>query len=82
MTGLALSVMEIAIVFIVGVIVGAGIALIIGAVRARAGRDTFAALAAEALDANSRRLAELAGTSRQSPPCARPVAYVAQRGWF
>lgn len=58
--------MEIAIAFIVGVIIGAGIALIISALRARAGRDSFTALAAEALDANSRRLAEVAGASLES----------------
>jgi len=56
--------MEYFIGFVVGVIVGAAITLVVAYVRGRAAgrqmRETFAALAAEALDANSRRLADAA----------------------
>ena len=48
--------------FLVGVVLGAAAAIVIGAIRARADqarlRESFAALAGEALDANSRRLTE------------------------
>jgi len=48
--------------FLIGVVVGAGVAIVISLVRSRAAdrqmREAFAALASEALDANSRRLAE------------------------
>ncbi len=53
--------------FIIGVLTGAGIVLAVGYIRGRASqaqlRETFAALAGEALDANSRRLAEQAGAA-------------------
>jgi len=62
--------MEYFIGFVVGVAVGAGIALAVSGVRARANRqrmrDTFAALAGEALDANARRLAEATGATLDS----------------
>jgi len=51
--------------FAVGIVVGAGIALLIGKIHSRTGesrmREAFSALAAEALDANSKRLSEAAG---------------------
>ena len=51
--------------FTVGVVIGAGVALAVGLLRRRASerqmRESFSALAAEALDANARRLAEQAG---------------------
>ena len=56
--------MEYFIGFMIGVVIGAGIALVVGHVRSRADerrmRETFAALAGEALDANARRLSEIA----------------------
>jgi DNA recombination protein RmuC len=69
--------MEFAIGFIVGAVLGAGIALVVGFVRGRQAetqlhaaqqqlRESFSALAGEALDANSRRLAEQAGTALDS----------------
>ena len=54
-----------AIGLLVGLVIGAGVAVAVGVVRTRAGerqmREAFAALAGEALDANARRLAEQAG---------------------
>ncbi len=59
--------MEYFIGFIIGVLFGAGIALAVAYIRGRAAdrqmRETFAALAGEALDANARRLAEQAGSA-------------------
>ncbi|MGB2819714.1 MAG: DNA recombination protein RmuC [Phycisphaerae bacterium] len=66
--------MDFLIGFIVGVIVGAAIAVVVGIVRGRAAakqsetalqqmRETFAALAGEALDANTRRLTQQAATT-------------------
>jgi DNA recombination protein RmuC len=59
--------MEYFVAFVVGVIVGAGIALVAGVVRARAAkgqmREAFASLASEALDTNSRRLTEMTGAA-------------------
>ena len=59
--------MEYFIGFVVGVVVGAGIVLAVHHLRGRAGkrelqqmRETFSALAGEALDANARRLTESA----------------------
>jgi len=56
--------MEYFIGFLIGVVVGAMITLAVAYVRTRAAerqmRETFAAMASEALDANSRRLAEAA----------------------
>ena len=53
--------------FLLGVVVGAGLAAVIGLIRHRSDqrqmRQAFAALAGEALDANSRRLGELAGAT-------------------
>ncbi len=53
--------------FVLGALIGAAVAIAVGIVRSRAGdkqlRETFAALAGEALDANSRRLTEQAGTA-------------------
>jgi DNA recombination protein RmuC len=58
---------EFAIGLVLGIILGAAVAIAVGAVRQRSAdrrmRETFAALAAEALDANSRRLAESAGAT-------------------
>ena len=57
--------MEFILGFVIGALVGAAIALVIGALRARTAdrqmREAFAALAAEALDANAKRLAEQTG---------------------
>lgn len=57
--------MDYVLVFLVGAMVGAAVALILSAVRARRAdaqlRESFTALAAEALDASSKRLAEQAG---------------------
>lgn len=62
--------MEYFIGFIIGVLVGAGIAVAIGYVRGRASqsqlRETFAALAGDALAANSRRLTEQTGATLDS----------------
>ena len=59
--------MEYFIGFVVGVIIGAGLAVLIGYLRGRWAESrmsqTFAALAGEALDANSRRLAETAAAT-------------------
>ncbi len=59
--------MEYFIGFVVGVIIGAALAVLIGYLRGRSAESrmsqTFAALAGEALDANSRRLAETAAAS-------------------
>lgn len=59
--------MEYFIGFAVGVIIGAGLAVLIGYLRGRWAESrmsqTFAALAGEALDANSRRLAETAAAT-------------------
>jgi DNA recombination protein RmuC len=66
--------MDFLIGFIVGAIVGAAIAVVVGIVRGRAAakqsetalqqmRETFAALAGEALDANTRRLTQQAATT-------------------
>jgi len=56
--------------FVIGVVVGAGIALVVGYVRSRGAgeqmRQAFSALATDALDANSRRLADAAGASLDS----------------
>jgi len=49
--------------FAVGVIIGAGLAVLIGYLRGRSAEARFAALAGEALDANSRRLAETAAAA-------------------
>ena len=59
--------MEYFIGFAVGVIIGAGLAVLIGYLRGRSAESrisqTFAALAGQALDANSRRLAETAAAT-------------------
>ena len=59
--------MEFLLGFVVGAVVGAGLAAAIMLLRSRAAgqamRETFAALAAEALDANARRLAEQSGAA-------------------
>ena len=59
--------MEYFIGFAAGVVIGAGIALVVAALRSRSVqrqmRETFATLAGEALDANARRLAETAGAA-------------------
>jgi len=59
--------MEYFIGFAIGVVVGAGIALLVTLIRSRTGdrrmQQAFAALAAEALDANSKRLTETAGAT-------------------
>ena len=59
--------------FIIGMLVGAAAVAVAWLLHARAGRrqegqmrEAFAAMAAEALDANSRRLAELAGASLEA----------------
>ena len=52
--------MGIAIAFIVGVIVGAIIVLIISALRARAGRDAFAAVSQEVITESSKQIITLA----------------------
>jgi DNA recombination protein RmuC len=56
--------------FCIGAIVGAVIAIVIGLARSQADKrqmqEAFAALAAEALDANSRRLSEQAGAALES----------------
>jgi len=59
--------------FVAGFALGAAVIAALWMIQSRASRrgaqqmrDTFAALAAEAMDANSRRLAELAGTSLES----------------
>ena len=53
--------------FLAGAVLGAAVALVVAAIRARAGdrrmKDTFSLLAGEALDANSRRLTEAAGAA-------------------
>ena len=53
--------------FLAGAVIGAGVALIVGAVRSRGGdramREAFSALAAQALDENAKRLAERAGAA-------------------
>ena len=53
--------------FVLGTLIGAGVALAVGLLRRRAEqrqmRESFSALAAEALDANARRLAEQAGAA-------------------
>jgi DNA recombination protein RmuC len=58
---------EFAIGLVLGIILGAAVAIAVGAVRQRSAdrrmRETFAALAGEALDANSRRLVESAGAT-------------------
>ena len=58
---------EFAIGLLLGVLIGAGIAVIVSMVRARAAsrqlRETFAALAGEALDANTKRLTEQAAAA-------------------
>lgn len=55
--------MDYAIAFIIGVVFGAVVVLVVTLVRSRSEkaqfRDTFASLASEALDANSRRLGEM-----------------------
>ncbi len=48
--------MEIAIAFIVGVVVGAIIALIVCAVRARSGRDAFVAVSQEVIAESSKQI--------------------------
>ncbi|MDP6047224.1 MAG: DNA recombination protein RmuC [Phycisphaerae bacterium] len=57
--------MEYFIGFVIGVLVGAGIALLIGKIYSRTSgkqmQDAFSALAADALDANSKRLSEASG---------------------
>ena len=62
--------MEYFIGFIVGVVFGAVVAIVVGYLRSRSVegrmRETFAATAGEALDANSRRLAETAGVALES----------------
>ncbi|MCE5328601.1 MAG: DNA recombination protein RmuC [Planctomycetaceae bacterium] len=62
--------MDYAITFILGVVIGAAVAVVISIVRAKSNaqqmQQAFAALAAEALDANSRRLAESAGATLDS----------------
>ncbi len=55
--------MEYFIGFAVGVIIGAALAVLIGYLRGRSAEARFAALAGEALDANSRRLAETAAAA-------------------
>jgi len=55
--------MEYFIGFAVGVAVGAGIVLLVGAIRGRSDDRRFDALAARALDANSKRLAETTGAT-------------------
>jgi len=56
--------------FIVGVLFGAAVALVVGLLRSRMDRrqmrETFTALAGEALDANSRRLSEQAGATLET----------------
>jgi len=52
--------MELAIAFIVGVVVGAAVALVVGALRTRAGRDAFAAVSQEVIAASGRQIVELA----------------------
>lgn len=58
---------EFAVGLILGIAVGAGVTLVVVVVRARSAdrqmRETFAALAGEALDANSQRLAQQAGAA-------------------
>ncbi len=58
--------MEFILGFVIGVVLGAGIALVVGLLRARMAerqmREAFSALAADALDANSRRLTEQASS--------------------
>ncbi len=58
-----MSPMDFIIGFVVGTVLGAGVALVVSMARASAAqkqmRETFAALASEALDGNSRRLVEL-----------------------
>jgi DNA recombination protein RmuC len=58
---------EFAIGLVLGIILGAAVAIAVSAVRQRSAdrrmRETFAALAGEALDANSRRLVESAGAT-------------------
>ena len=62
--------MEFVIGFVLGVLIGAAVAIAVGIVRARSQqtqmRETFAALAGEALDANSRRLTEQTATALES----------------
>jgi len=69
--GLGKGIMEFIIGFVLGVLIGAGVAIVVGVVRSRATarqadvalqqmRDTFAALAGEALDANAQRLTQQA----------------------
>ena len=69
--------MEYFIGFIIGLVAGAGIVLIVVHLRSRSERgtseqtlqqmrETFGALAAEALDANAKRLSETAGTALES----------------
>ena len=59
--------MEYFIGFIVGVVIGAGIAIVVSLLRSRSAnrqmRETFASLAGEALDANSKRLTEQAASA-------------------
>ncbi|MFW6066239.1 MAG: DNA recombination protein RmuC [Planctomycetota bacterium] len=56
--------------FVLGAIIGAAVAVVVSIVRARAAqrqmRETFASLASEALDANTRRLTESTGAELES----------------
>ena len=71
--------------FILGVVLGAAVTLIAGYLRGRAAgrqmRETFAALAGEALDANAKRLAEQAGAALESKKALidQSVAAVGER---
>ena len=53
--------------FLLGVLIGAAVAILVGFLRGRAGqrlmREAFAAIAGEALDANSRRISEQAAAT-------------------
>ena len=67
--------------FLAGAAIGAGIALIVAAVRSRSGdramREAFSALAAQALDDNTKRLSEQAGAALEGKKALIDQAVVA-----
>ncbi len=72
--------MEIAISFIVGVIIGAVIALIISAFRARAGRDAFAAVSQEVITESSKQIITLAEQALKAQSAAGAAEIEGKKG--
>ncbi len=72
--------MEIAISFIVGVIIGAIIALVISALRARAGRDAFAAVSQEVITESSKQIITLAEQALKAQSAAGAAEIEGKKG--